>query len=144
MPDVTSIGAMLGSIKSAIAIVKYLNESGSSLEKAELKLKLAELTGALADAKIEMLSVQEALAEKDRRIEELNEAFEMRLSLFRHGDAYYRQDETGKRIGVAYCLRCWENDHKARQLVDTGGGMGLRNCTTCGQKYTGRNAWDQR
>jgi hypothetical protein len=142
MPDASSIGLLLGSIKSAIDIAKYLNEAGSSIERAELKLKFADLTNTLADAKLEMISIQESLAEKDRRIAELNDAFEMRLTLFRHGDAFFEKDSDGNPKGVAHCLRCWESDHKARQLVDFEGPVRQRICTACGQKYSRGTTWD--
>jgi len=45
--------------------VKLLRETDVSLEKAETKLKLAELVGALADAKLELAEVQNLLLEKD-------------------------------------------------------------------------------
>jgi hypothetical protein len=32
-------------------------------------------------------------------------------------DAYYATDANGKPTGVPFCLRCWENEHKKRQLV---------------------------
>lgn len=142
MPDITSISAVIGSVKSALDIVKYLNETGTSLEKADLKLKLAELASALAEAKLEMISIQEVLLEKDQRIAELNEAFELRDALRRVGDAYYKMGDDGNPKGVAHCVRCFESDHRARQLVDTGGPMRLRVCTACGHKYDKGRSWD--
>ena len=50
--DMTAITAVLGSIKTATEIAKYIKDSNVSFEKAETKLRLAELIGALADAKL--------------------------------------------------------------------------------------------
>lgn len=43
MPDIITFAAFLGSIKTATEIAKAIKLSDSSLEKAELKLKIAEL-----------------------------------------------------------------------------------------------------
>lgn len=140
MPDISTIAAALSSLKAATDIAKFLRESDLSLERAELKLKLADLVGALADAKIELIEVQETLTEKDKRIADLEEAFQNKDALVRHYDAYYQADEAGNPLGVAYCLRCWENDHKKRQLVRDAKDRFSRVCTTCGHRYEGRLA----
>jgi hypothetical protein len=142
MPDIATIAAALTSLKTATDIAKFLRESDLSLEKAELKLKLADLVGALADTKIELVEVQEALTEKDKRIAELEEAFQLKDSFVRRYDAYYATDTNGRPLGVPYCLRCWENDHKRRQLVHEAKDWRTRVCPTCGHKYEGRLAGD--
>lgn len=140
MPDISTISAVLSSLKTATDIAKFLRESDLSLERAELKLKLAELVGALADAKFELSEVQEALSEKAKKIVDLEEAFQSKDGLVRRYDAYYQLDEAGSPIGVAYCLRCWENDHKKRQLVQDAKDRFTRVCTSCGHRYEGRLA----
>ena len=52
MPDIATIAAALNSLKTATDIVKFIRESDLSIERAELKLKLADLVGALAEAKL--------------------------------------------------------------------------------------------
>ncbi len=138
MPDLVTISAALSSLKTATDIVKFLRESDVSLERAELKLKLADLLSSLADAKIELVEVQETLIEKDRRIASLEDAFQNKDSLVRRYDAYYTADEKGEPTGVAYCLRCWENDHKKRQLVRDSKMSQNHVCTSCGHQYGGR------
>jgi hypothetical protein len=138
MPDLSTISAALGSLKSAIGIAKFLRESDISIEKAELKLKLAELVSALADTKMELVEVQDFLIEKDKRINELEEAFEIKSTLIRRGDAYYIANAGGNPVGMPYCLRCWENDHKKRQIVVAAKESLTKVCTTCGQKYDRR------
>ena len=140
MPDITTIGTVLGSLKTATDIAKFLRKSDLSLERAELKLKLADLVSALADAKIELAEIQEALSIKDKRIAELEDAFQSKDSLVRRYDAYYEADENGDPVGVPFCLRCWENDHKKRQLVSASGEHLTQVCTTCGHRYEYRLA----
>lgn len=138
MPDIATISAALSSLKTATEIAKYFRESDFSLEKAEMKLKLADLVGALAEAKLELAEVQDQMLEKDRAIAELREAFEAKGTLKRQNDAYYEVDEEGNSIGVAFCLRCWEGEHKKRQLVRAAKEHAMNVCTNCGQRY---DAW---
>lgn len=142
MPDITTIAAALNSLKTATEIAKFLRESDLSLERAELKLKLADLIGALADAKLELVEVQEMLSEKDKRIVELEEAFQSKDAFVRRYDAYYIADESGNPVGVPYCLRCWEKDNKKRQLVFEAKDYRTRVCTSCGHRYATRMAED--
>ena len=116
MPDLSAIGAVLGSLKTATEIAKFIRESDVSIERAELKLKVADLIVALADVKLELVELQDAFASKDQRIKELEEAFEAKESLVRKYDAYYSAGPDGQALGAPYCLRCWESDHKRRLL----------------------------
>lgn len=140
MPDLATIGTALSSIKAATDIVKFLRESDVSLERAEFKLKLADLLGSLADVRTELVEVQETLAEKDRRIAELEDAFNNKDSLVRRSDAYYSVGINGEPTGLPYCLRCWESEHKKRQLVRDTRNTHIRICTACGHQYEGRLA----
>lgn len=135
MPDLATIAAVFSSLKTATDIVKLLRESDLSLEKAELKLKLADLVSALADIKIQLVEVQETLAEKEKRIAELEEAFESRDALVRSQDAYYTVDASGNPVGRPFCLRCWEVEHKKRQLVHDAKDYTKTICTACGTRY---------
>ncbi|MBI2472646.1 MAG: hypothetical protein HYV59_15635 [Planctomycetes bacterium] len=135
MPDITLISAALTSLKAAIDIAKFLRETDQSLENAELKLKLADLVVALADAKIRLVEVQDALTTKDQRIAELEAAFEIKDGMVRRYDAYYSVDGSGRPIGVPFCLRCWEVEHKRRQLVNDANRQRTRVCTACGHQY---------
>ena len=74
MPDVATINSILTSVKTASEIAKLLKDSDISLEKAETKLKLADLVSSLADVKLEAAKIQDLLLEKDRRIKKLEEA----------------------------------------------------------------------
>jgi len=135
MPDLVTIGAALSSLKTASEIVKFLRESDLSLERAELKLKLADLMNTLADARIDLVEVQESLAAKDKKIAELEEAFDSKDILMRRYDAYYAVDPDGQPTGIPFCLRCWETDHKKRQLVLSSKDRHMRVCTSCGHQY---------
>ena len=138
MSEMATISAILSSIKTATEIAKLIRSSDLTLEQAEVKLKLAELISALADAKIELAEVQETLSAKEKKIAELDEAFQTKDTLVRGGDAYYTADEKGAPKGVPFCLRCWENDHKKRQLVLSSANGREMVCHTCSHGY---NDW---
>lgn len=140
MPDIATIGAALSSIKTATEIVKFLRESDTSLERAEMRLKLADVVSALANAKMEIVDIQETLAQKDQRISELEEAFQSKDALVKQYDAYYACDPEGNATGAPYCLRCWEVDHKKRNLVRAAADRHVRVCTDCGHQYSSNTA----
>jgi len=136
MPDITGIAAALGSIKAATDIAKLLKESSLSLEKAELKLKFAELISALADAKIEMSEIQELVLEKDRSIRELQEALNVQEAL-EWEDPYYWHVKDGKREGP-YCQHCYDNQKKLIRLQGDAED-GYWECKACKNSYTDSN-----
>jgi hypothetical protein len=140
MPDITAIGSILSSLKTATDIAKFLRESDISIERAELKLKLAELTMALADVKLEISSIQETVTERDRRIQELEEAFQRKDAIVRKRDAYHSLSPSNEAIGEPMCLRCWDVDHKLYQLHFDAKDHSVKVCPACKATYEGRMA----
>ncbi len=57
MADMAAISAALTSVKAAMELAKLLRGADLSLEKAEGKMKLAELMEALASARTELAQV---------------------------------------------------------------------------------------
>jgi len=131
MPDIALIGSILGSIKTATDIAKIIKESNLSLEKAEVNYKLAELIGALAEAKLQVAEVQEALIVKGNRIRELEATLEVRERLT-WDPPYYWLDEGGKREGP-YCQQCYDSGTKRIRLQGHGDGSWI--CRTCENHY---------
>jgi hypothetical protein len=112
MPDIATISAFLGSIKTATEIAKAIKGTDLSLEKAETKLKMAELISALADAKIQAAKIQDLLQEKDKKIKELESSLENKSKLIRKDGKYFESDENGQTIGDPYCSHCLESKNK--------------------------------
>jgi hypothetical protein len=140
LPDIAAIGAVLSSLKTATDIAKLLRETDLSLEKAELKLKLAELIGALADAKIEVTEIQELLAKREQRIKSLEDAFQSKDSICRVRDAYYVINENGKPAGAPLCVRSWDVEHKKYQLQYEAKDRFVKVYPACKQRYEARMA----
>jgi hypothetical protein len=132
----TAIASVLSSLKVATEIANLLRGSDLSLDKAEAKLKLADMLNALADARIELATLRGTMQEKDARIAELEEAFSLKEALVLQGDAYYLKD--GKRLTDGpFCVKCWEGDHEARRLVKAVGTKLI--CQACSSIYDQRN-----
>jgi len=130
--DLGSIATLLSSLKTATDIAKLIKDSDLSLEKAETKLKLAELISALADAKIEAAEIQQALAEKDSELRGLREQLETRDKLEWDDPYYWHKTETG-RVGP-YCQQCYDKEQRLIRLQ--GNGEGWWECKTCKNNYT--------
>lgn len=137
MTDIALISAILSNVKMATDITKFLRESDLSIEKAEIKLKLADLVGALADARMQMADVQGMLHEKDQRIAELEQAFQIKDKIIRPKglDAYYNIDDNGEPVGSPFCLGCWETLQKQYHLVRLSENYRRHVCPSCGHEY---------
>jgi hypothetical protein len=132
MADITVISSVFSSIKAASDIAKIVRESGLTLEQAEYKLKLAELVEKLADAKMQLASVQEVIDEKDQKIKQLEQEAEIRGNL-KYESPYYWLEHNGHRDGP-FCQQCYDSGKKLMRL--TGYGNGYWDCKTCMSNYT--------
>ncbi|WP_323001804.1 hypothetical protein [Denitromonas sp.] len=132
MADLTAVSTVLSSIKAATDIAKIVRESGLTLEQAEYKLKLAELVEKLADAKLELASIQDVIDERDRQIKELKEAAIVKGKLSFDPPYYWLVGENGLRDGP-FCQQCYDSSAKLIRL--TGFGNGYWECKTCNSNY---------
>ena len=131
MVDITAITSILTGLKTATDIAVLLKGSGISLEKAEYKLKLAELISVLADAKIELAEIQQLVMEKEKLIRELQEALEIKETLTWEQPYYWLVDGNNK--DGPFCQQCYDNDRKLARLQ--GNGNGYWECKTCKNSY---------
>lgn len=132
MTDIAAISSMLSSIKVASDIAKLFRDTDLSFEKAEQKLKLAELINALADTKMQVAEIQEIIALKDRNIKELRDALDIKIKLeWQH--PYYWSVDSGKKDGP-FCQQCYDKDRKLIRLQ--GNGDGYWECKSCKNYYT--------
>jgi hypothetical protein len=117
MSDIATIGAVVSSVKTAVEIAKTIKDLDTKVQQAELKLKVADLLGALADAKIAATELQDLLVKKDEEIGELRKSIAIKGDVVRSGDAYYMKGKSGAAAGEPYCARCWEVEGKLFHLV---------------------------
>jgi ribosomal protein L37AE/L43A len=136
--DMTSISAALTSIKTAVDIAKLIKDSDSSLERAESKLKLADLMSALTAAKLEVIEIQESLTDKDARIRSLEEQIAVKQRLQWEPPYYWRVNHSSKE--GPFCQHCFDADSKQVRLQ--GNGSGFWRCTVCENTYTDKDYKD--
>ena len=104
MTDIGAITAFLTSLKTATDIAKAIKSVDVSLERAELKLRVAELIESLAAAKIHAAEIQDLVREKDAEIERL----QIDQELFFEDNAYWRTKNSAK--DGPFCTHCWDRE----------------------------------
>ena len=130
--DITSIATVLNSLKTATEIAKLIKNSDVSLEKAESKLKLADLISALADAKIEVTEIQQSLLEKENVILELKSKLEVKSKINWEKPYYWVVDSRQK--DGPFCQHCYDKNRELIRLQ--GNGEGYWECKSCKNNYT--------
>lgn len=134
MNEITAISTLLGSIKTATEIAKFIKNSDTSIESAETKLKIAELISTLADVKFELADVQDLLRERDNKIRILEDKLKSRKSLSFDGKLYWQVDDE-----TPFCAVCYERDEKHHHLTysEAGGFYSSASyyCNVCTNTY---------
>lgn len=131
MADIATIAAALGSLKTASDIAKLIKDSGASLEQAEVKLQIAELISALAEAKLEVAGVQSDLIEKDNIIAALNEKLALKQKVVWEKPYYWLMD--GEKRDGPFCQRCYDVEQRLVRLQ--GGGKKSWGCRSCKNSF---------
>lgn len=136
MTDIASIASVITSIKNASDIARLIRESSTSLSEAENKLKLAELVGALADAKMGIAELRDSIEEKEKEIEHIKDLLLIKDELTFSSPFYFRKGDT-----APFCARCWEKD---KVCIHVGPEMWFngwygKQCPDCDSKYKTRD-----
>ncbi len=133
--DLTTISAIITSVTSATDIAKLLKESGFSLEKAEAKLKLAELIDALANVKMQVADVRILLLEKDEEIRKLQDEMKVKGNMVFESPHYWL--DNGEEKEGPFCQACYDNMNKLVRLQCYK--SGLWNCRVCGSNFVDKD-----
>lgn len=100
------VAGTLSAITAAIGLAKELKDVDHQLDKADLKLKVAELTSALAEAKMGLVDVADQLRAKDEHIIALRERLQFKADkLIDRGSFRYFSDG-GDPVGPPVCPVC--------------------------------------
>lgn len=112
------------SLKAAWEVAKALKTATDAIDDAQIKLQIADLISALADAKIEAAESVEKIAELERRLNS--------QSTFKYdGSKYYQELESGERDGP-YCPTCFDlNKNEIRLQGPADWIAGNWNCEVC-------------
>lgn len=132
MDPITTIGAILTSLKTATEITRFFENTDSDFDEAESKSKIANLMMSLANVKMAVATLQDVIQKKDAEIDELEkQIFYIAELKFKHG-LYYQADDL-----IPFCPRCFEIEKKTIHLTSTG--MGRKGqqwkCAECKSQY---------
>ena len=133
--DIAAISTLLSSLKSATDIAKFLKESDISLEKAEAKLKLAELYEALAEVKMQLADVRDLLIEKDEEIRKLQDEKKIKGNMVFDQTYYWLETPEGKK--GPFCIACYDGEERLARLVEKPKGRWI--CGVCGKVFYDNN-----
>ncbi|MGB1091302.1 MAG: hypothetical protein ACPGYX_04200 [Oceanobacter sp.] len=125
---------ILRSLNQANEVGLAIRSAGFVLDKAEMKQNLAELAGAISEAKMELGILQGHLHDKDAELKAMGELLHTKSILRRRGDAYYKSRE-GRVYGQPYCSYCWESGQKLFHLHNRILKKDVRICPHCKNEY---------
>ena len=125
---IQEIATALAGIKTATEIAKLIKDSDATLEKAEVRFKMAELIEALADTKLQISDIKQLLVEKDESIAKLERAAAIRASLTYDAPYYWRLEGEGR--DGPFCQKCYDTDGTMMRL-QKGYTRGQWNCHAC-------------
>jgi hypothetical protein len=134
MADIASIAQALGALKQATDIVKALHSADAMYEKAELKMRVAELADALLAARIAVLDAQSEIQTLKDQI--ARSSAEARDNVVENDGVYYVR--VGERELGPFCPRCFEADGRRMPLTAFTGAfkaIGKYNCPQCRATY---------
>jgi len=129
--DLPAITGALTAIKTATDIVQGVRTAENALNEAELKFRLADLMGSLAEAKIELSNLIEDVAKKDQKIETLEELLNNKDSIKKFGDAYYKTSTTNEPTEEPICTKCWEVAKLQVHLIGSPKRRDYMQCPNC-------------
>lgn len=125
------ISAALTSINNAIEIAKHLKTASKIYEKAEDKMKFADLINILAETKVQVADAKIALLSREEEIKELKKKIEVKENLSWEPPYYFLKSETGK-VGP-YCQACYDGQTKLSRLQNYNNGAWV--CAVCSKTF---------
>jgi len=133
----SAVTAALTGIKNATDIVKLIKESNTSLESAEIKLKLAELLEALAEAKIEIANIKGTLVDNEVEISQLKSQLDTKSNIVWEDPYYFIPQKNSDNDGP-FCQKCYDSNNMLIRLQSPGKN-GYWKCEECKTSFTDKN-----
>jgi hypothetical protein len=132
------INAALGAVTAAIGLAKELRSIDKEYDKAELKLKVADLAESLADAKQNILAIGDDIRERDEEIARLRSILNFKSDkLIDKGQFRYFIDKDGYPKGNPICPVCEKQGDFLSVVQDRSKGIGKITyyCPKCRSNY---------
>jgi len=114
----------VSSLKAAWELAKAVKASTDAIDDAQIKLQVADLISALAEAKIQA-------AESSELIASLQKQLKSKLELKFNGSVYYRETEDGKNQDGPWCPTCKDArglEIRLQKSSDPRAAWGCREC----------------
>ncbi|QQD21057.1 hypothetical protein GJQ55_04805 [Venatoribacter cucullus] len=134
MPGQGTVEDVVRCLNFAQDVGKQIKAAGYQLEKADMKMLLADLTAAVASAKMELSLLQGVCEARDAELIRMNEVLVFKGNLRRRGDGYYKTLD-GRPYGQPYCSYCWEGSQKLLHLHSKILSRDVRVCPGCKNEY---------
>lgn len=122
-------------ISAALKVAREPNDINVEYDKADLKLKIADLASNLASAQLQFIEVQNELQSRDDRIIELEKLVRLKASTIEIYGFEYEVDENGHAVGSPYCPRCWKIDGAPIKLAALRSRARHNYCAECKDVY---------
>jgi hypothetical protein len=126
---------LLTQTKAAVEAANFIKNGFDTLDKAEQKIKLADLLGALADIKTETAEIKSLIIEKDEKIQLLEKQLKLKNDLI-YEPPYYFIDNKDKGKDGPFCQKCWDADEKLIRLQS--GNNDIWGCRNCKGSFKGK------
>jgi len=107
----TTIAEGLSALGTALGIVKTLREIDRGVQEAEYKLQIANMTSALADAKLALVDAQDTARSQKDEIEKLKAASRFREEETVRANGFLYRKTDGRPAGKPYCSVCSDDGH---------------------------------
>lgn len=132
------VAGALAAISAALKLVGDLRDINNEYDKAEMKLKIADLTTALADAKHGLVDVAEDIRKHEAEIVRLKGLLAFRSEkLIDKGQFRYFSDGEGNPKGAPICSVCEQKGNHLAVVQDRSKGIGKITyyCPSCIANY---------
>ena len=123
-------------LKDVFTAIQKAQDAASFFKESENKAKVAELISALADAKMEIASIQTTLSEKDSQIKELKEKLAVKGKMIYTKPYYFLLHDRDQQEGP-FCQACYDDKNKCIRLQELN--KGYWNCSVCKEHYMDKN-----
>lgn len=125
----------LQAASAALNVLKELNQVDREFDKAALRLKVAELSGALATVQIALADAQAEARKKDDEIAKLQSNFKQKTEGMIEFEGFmYRKSDDGRPRDRPMCPRCLE-DGTVMMMFERGN---RARCPECENEYVAR------
>ncbi len=127
----------LAAASQALGIAKQIRDIDVSFDKADFKLKIADITERLSDVKLALLEAKSELDDKNGEIARLKTALQFRAeAVTEHDGLNYWKRNDGTVDAIAFCPKCFNRGTHIKPIRQENANFAV--CSECGNEYSVR------